>query len=556
MPQNKHNVVYQWTFCALGNVAEQRVSVKCGNAKDQGVPLPNGWQVALRALVLPKIAERSAVKANSEQGHRSLHCKVLGIALPFPELPIPTEEEQAGSLRVLLNPDGVRRVILLCAHVQGTEWLHYELDSNSADTIDSNHMALSDVQRATLPNLAEDDLDMTLKLIQHQKCRFAQLFAEAAWRAEDHRASSRGTPFDAALASVGYAANPFLWSEGNISQVCVAWTFPCSARLHAVADEEMVPSKFGWHRLDHVLSKGWSFPSPRFDAVQPLGAAELRSKLEENARWTERTLLSPCGYLGYLVRGNAETGTFEPDPAKWPLAALQAAGQYSKIIVWYEWKHVTVGPAKKPHRVSMRVGHAIGSTRHTLLTPHIDTGRCFRFSGPQGDYELTGREVLRSLRDMQIWGPDKYSAAADLLRLLQTSTVSGDEEAYGDTQEKREVMKIHLREVVTELDAIASMGLVDALIDGPAGFINILCMGQREEVIMSTAALREPLQKFLSVSSPQGTALMECYSAADAALDEFQHALAEDSAGAVDQLARAMDGLSTTSAFKTRGGRR
>jgi len=154
---------------------------------------------------------------------------------------------------------------------------------------------------------------------------------------------------------------------------------------------------------------------------------------------------------------------------------------------------------------------------------------------------------------MQLWGPDKYSAAADLLRLLQNSAVIGDEEAYGDTQEKREVMKIHLREVVTELDAIASMGVVDALIDGPVGFIGILRMGRREEVIISTAALREPLQKFLSVSSPQGTALRECYSAADAALDEFQHALAEDSAGAVDQLARAMDGLSTTSAFKPRG---
>ena len=546
MPQKKHKVVYQWTFCALGIVAEERVSMRYNNTTSKGVPLPSGWQVAFRALELPKIAERSAAKAVSEQGHHSLHCKVLGIALPLPELPSPTEEEQVGSLRVLSNPGGSRSVILLCAHVQGTEWFYYEFDSNSADTIDITHMVLGDVQCAALPNLAEDELDMTLNLIQHKKNSFSQLFAEAAWGAEEHRASSRGTPFDTDLASVGYEANPFLWPEGNTSQVCVAWTLPCSARLHDVAAEEMAPSKFGWHRLSDALSKGWSFPSPRLAAVQPFEAAELRSKLEEHAKWTERTVLWPCGYLGYLVRGNAETGTFEPDPAKWPLSALQAAGgRYSKIIVWYEWKHLTVGPAKKPHRVSMRVGHAIGSSKQ-MAVGEIDTGRCFAFRDPQGEqHVLTGAEILRKMRNMEVWGPSKYQSASGLLSWLQEWVATSDGKQYCDQPEQEEAAKAHLQEVMTELKAIASMKGVDLLIDGTDKFMDRLREGRHEEVELTAAILREPLRKFLSVSSAHGSKLWTCYSAVDAALDTFQHALANDAADATIQLARAMDGLST-----------
>ena len=129
----------------MGVVAEEDVSVTCGHAKDQGVPLPNGWQVAFRALVLPQIAERSAVKANTEQGSHRLQCKVLGIALPLPEFPSAIEEEQVGSLRVFSNPGGSRRVVVLCAYVQGTEWLYFEIDSNVADTIDVNHVVLGDM---------------------------------------------------------------------------------------------------------------------------------------------------------------------------------------------------------------------------------------------------------------------------------------------------------------------------------------------------------------------------------------------------------------------------
>ena len=525
----------------MGVVAEEDVSVKCGNAKDQGVPLPNGWQVAFRALVLPQIAERSAVKANAEQGSHRLQCKVLGIALPLPEFPSAIEEEQVGSLRVFSNPGGSRRVVVLCAYVQGTEWLYFEIDSNVADTIDVNHVVLGDMQCATLSNLAEDELDMMLNLIQHKTDTFSRLFAEAAWRAEEHRASSRGVPFDADLASVRYEANPFLWPGGNTSQVCVAWARPCSPPRSAVAADEMVPSKFSWHRLDNALSKGWSFPSPRFNAVLPMEAAELRMMLDDHAKWTSTTWLWPCRYLGYLVRGNAATGTFEPDPAKWPLDALQAAGgDMWKIIVWWEWEHVTVGPERKPHRVSMRVGDAIRGRKaeKTCLAPQVNTVRCFGFSGPQGVYELTGLELLQSVRDMQICGPATYSAAADLLQVLQDSSRHCNEEAYGDTQEKREVMKAHLLDVVAELDAISSMEVVDALIFDAAELFRRIPLGHELGFVVKA---RELLRKFLSATTSDDSKLRDCYAAVDAALDIFQRTWTANPATATDEIVRAMN---------------
>ena len=139
---------------------------------------------------------------------------------------------------------------------------------------------------------------------------------------------------------------------------------------------------------------------------------------------------------------------------------------------------------------------------------------------------------------------------------LQHFIATSDMNAYGDTPEKQHVAKAHLREVMTELEAIASMEVVDALIDGTDGFLDILRKGHREEVEFSVAALREPLQKFLSVNSSHGTALRNIYSSVDSALDTFQQAMPRDSPEALAQLACAMRVLSTTDACTARRYRR
>ena len=336
------------------------------------MPLPDGWEVAFRALALPKIAQRSAAKANANIGQHCLQCKVIGTALPFPELKVSLEEEQVGSLIILSGPGGRRSAGVLCAHVQGTQWLYYPCgEHHAADTIDSAHLVLDHVDSATRSAPTEAELDKMVNLIHGNQSIFSQLFAEASWRAEEQRAASRGAPVDLDIASVGYEANPFLWRHGIREHVCVAWSPAKSPNPIAAAEDEAIPSKFGWHRLDNILAKGWSFPPPRIDAALPLQIQpeELRARLEEKAEEAQRRTLCPCGYLGYLVqgRGDAWTDKFEPNPAKRPAAALQAAGQWDRIIVWYAWKFVAEGPKKKPLRVSPRLEHAIGRLQKNIF---------------------------------------------------------------------------------------------------------------------------------------------------------------------------------------------
>ena len=150
---------------------------------------------------------------------------------------------------------------------------------------------------------------------------------------------------------------------------------------------------------------------------------------------------------------------------------------------------------------------------------------------------------------MDFCGPAKYSAASALLYHLQHHTSTCDE-AYGDTPEKQKAGKAYLQEVMAGLEAIAPMSMVDSLIDGIDGFIDILRRTDSRGMETVTARLREPLQKFLSVSFWEESKLRECYSAVDAALDAFQHALANDAARATDPLARAMDGLSTVGSHR------
>ena len=187
-------------------------------------------------------------------------------------------------------------------------------------------------------------------------------------------------------------------------------------------------------------------------------------------------------------------------------------------------------------------------TRGVKLTWHLSgilIDRCFLFSFPQGTRAVTGTEVLRLLRDMEIRGEGKHSVARDLLSHMQGFVANSDVNDYGDTPEKQVVAKTHLQDVMVELEAIASMRLVDSLIYDPETVISRLRTLSREELKVETAALRRPLHRFLSVSPSRGSKLRDCYSAVDAALGAFQTVLADCSADAMEQLTQAMYELST-----------
>ena len=533
-------------------MAEEQVSLRCQSVKDRGVPMPNGWQLAIQALKLPEIARRSAAKAIAEFGYDGLECKVLGIARSLPELS-GALHDQIGSLRVLSSPDIGRRPAVLCAHVRGTEWLcHYFCDGDDGHVFDIDRVALADVESTTVVDAVEEEVDPLMRAIYQNKFGFSNLLAEAAWRAEEHRASSCCAKLDAGIAAEGYESNPFLWQHGSRVRVCVVWSFLGYADSGAPGAKEVVPSKFGWHSLHNALSEGWSFPLPRLSAVRPTQGDELRARLEDKAKWEEKRTMCPCGYLGYLVRGRGDAWTdqFEPDPAKWPEAALQAAGRRDKIIVWYEWKYVTKGPDKKPVRVSQRVEHAIGRQQEQWMTPCLDTTEpIFGFSDEHGEYAFTAQEVLKLLLDMKLHGTPKFEAAQGVSKFFALAT---EDLQWGNEAGMQEVGEAYTKELIIQLEAVAAMPKVDALLLFPEGFVDIIRRAPLgHDVVSEVDVLREPLRTFLHASArlSQESKLRDCYVAVDAALASFQQTWANHPADAMDELVRVMNelnkGLST-----------
>ena len=66
-PKRSSEVAFQWRFRGAGYDETCEVMVRCNNAFDQGVPLPEAWVTALRALSLDQMAVQSAKKIQDQE---------------------------------------------------------------------------------------------------------------------------------------------------------------------------------------------------------------------------------------------------------------------------------------------------------------------------------------------------------------------------------------------------------------------------------------------------------------------------------------------------------
>ena len=91
---------------------------------------------------------------------------------------------------------------------------------------------------------------------------------------------------------------------------------------------------------------------------------------------------------------------------------------------------------------------------------------------------------------MEIRGEGKHSVARDLLSHVRGFVANSDVNDYGDTPEKQVLAKAHLRDAMVELEAIASMRLVDLLMYDPHTFLSRLRTLSRKDLKVETAALQ------------------------------------------------------------------
>ena len=206
-------MAYLWTFRHGSIASEQQAEVRCDDATRRGVPMPEGWRMALRALSLPLVAERSAAKVSGDAGCGVLSCSVLGVARGPPSAP-EVAGAHVGAIKVFEGPGGVQRVYVLCAQVQGCEWLcHPGRAADEDEAFDVSGLAVRDIDAAECRDPSEGAAGTLVALMKGHKAQFAQLLAEAAWKAEELRAQREGRDIDVDAASACFEASPFSWGS-------------------------------------------------------------------------------------------------------------------------------------------------------------------------------------------------------------------------------------------------------------------------------------------------------------------------------------------------------
>ena len=180
------------------------------------------------------------------------------------------------------------------------------------------------------------------------------------------------------------------------------------------------------------------------------------------------------------------------------------------------------------------------------LAPRFQTAQIFQFEGPQGKYMLTGPQVLEAIMGNAIKGPAKHAAVRDLLALLTDSRAGADELAvFGETPEMRAASLAHINDTITQLEAVAAMENVDAFINFPDSFIEIMLQAPGSTMILKYVdeQLNAPLKHFFAVCGPGGDPLNRSYSSASDALERFRCEWVTDPAGALESLQLAMSQL-------------
>ena len=119
IPTGRSALAYEWHAPMGKHHAQDLVRVRCDLISTRGVPIPRGWQTAVRCSGLQEVADEAA-KAAREDLERDIACKLLGVAQ---RTTLPEPGEQKPGATVLLANDGSRMAFLLSAQIDGDTWL-------------------------------------------------------------------------------------------------------------------------------------------------------------------------------------------------------------------------------------------------------------------------------------------------------------------------------------------------------------------------------------------------------------------------------------------------
>ena len=379
VPTQRSNLAYRWAIAMDGTVREADVQVRTDHAAERGVPLPDGWRVALSASDLgSRAAEAGRTLEVGGGGVTELECKLAGV--PKACIAGSVGEPRPGTIVPLRTPSSGRVNFVLCAHVSGSSWYCHSGSFEASDPgapvhglLDEAGLVLKDIEAESV-----GEERPTKRIRHHAFCSQLQslvdsspddwraLVAIATLKAEQKRFRQSEHSPDWSVALAGFEPNPWKWDvvEGRASQVQVYFLWTWRDAGNAILSFELTCQRF-----DNLRARG-DVPLP--GGLQ-LSDRTLWARLVEYAQEQSRRLLWPCRYLGVPMGG----GKYQPDPSLWDTATTESK---SAMVVCFEWEHITVGPRKKRHIVNVRVNNALHLHRAPPRWPLRSRNEWFNFT--------------------------------------------------------------------------------------------------------------------------------------------------------------------------------
>ena len=84
VPTRRSSLAFRWAIAMDGAVREANVQVRADHAVESGVPLPDGWRVALRARGLGLQATEAGRTLEVSVGVTELECKLAASSFQEP----------------------------------------------------------------------------------------------------------------------------------------------------------------------------------------------------------------------------------------------------------------------------------------------------------------------------------------------------------------------------------------------------------------------------------------------------------------------------------------
>ena len=358
---------FKWKAAWLRGVEVTTKDVLVSNAFLQGVPLPDGWRPALRALQALKDARRVS-KKDPPPNVPYLDCDLIGVPKP---VFAPTGPRCSGTC-ITFSERGRPANYALVAHVHSDVWICSPGASIGHSIMgtpvwDNASCIEKDLSRDLWSTAAVSKRrvrghmhagNLRPLLVDHADA-FAALVADKTWEAEVRRASieERNVNFEAAGAM--YENNPFRWeSDDRVSHSMVeyCWRWEQAGAMHF--ERKTV-------RLDDAVRGQVPLPERLFTD------ASLYKRLLDRAKVETEQTYCPCKYLGLRT----DSG-YEPNPANWPVG-----GRKSHEKIWLQFMHVRNSVTNKPHIVCIHANSFLSRTTRVAGNPlNVTAARSLRFS--------------------------------------------------------------------------------------------------------------------------------------------------------------------------------